>query len=62
MVELAKLFFYNKVMDRIIIKQFIIRSIVHFGITYTTHVLDHLKNLGFQQVIQTTISLRIDDL
>jgi len=28
----------------------------------TTHVLDQLKNLGFQQATQATISLGIDDL
>jgi DNA-directed RNA polymerase subunit beta' len=62
MVESAKLLFYNKVMDRFAIKQFISRLIVHFGITYTLHVFDQLKNLGFQQATQATISLGIDDL
>jgi DNA-directed RNA polymerase subunit beta' len=56
MVELAQLFFYNKEMDRIAIKQFISKSITHFGITHTTHVLDQLKNLGFQQATQVAIS------
>nr|QZJ47902.1 RNA polymerase beta'' subunit [Sphagnum palustre] len=54
--------FYNKVMDRTAIKQLISRLIAHFGITYTTHVLDQLKNLGFQQATQAAISLGIDDL
>ncbi|KAH9530489.1 hypothetical protein CY35_20G005400 [Sphagnum magellanicum] len=49
-------------MDRTTIKQLISRLIAHFGITYTTHVLDQLKNLGFQQATQATISLGIDDL
>jgi DNA-directed RNA polymerase subunit beta' len=49
-------------MDRTTIKQLISRLIYHFGITYTTHVVNQLKNLGFQQAIQTTISLGIDDL
>jgi DNA-directed RNA polymerase subunit beta' len=62
MVESAELLFYNKVMDRTAIKQLISRLIAHFGITYTTHVLDQLKNLGFQQATQATISLGIDDL
>ncbi|CAN5950028.1 unnamed protein product, partial [Sphagnum jensenii] len=58
----AELLFYNKVMDRTAIKQLISRLIAHFGITYTTHVLDQLKNLGFQQATQAAISLGIDDL
>jgi DNA-directed RNA polymerase subunit beta' len=62
MVESAKLLFYNKVMDITTIKQLISRLIVHFGITYIMHVLDQLKNLGFQQATQATISLGIDDL
>jgi DNA-directed RNA polymerase subunit beta' len=62
MVELAKLLFYNKVMDRSAIKQLISRLIVHFGITYTMHVLDRFKNLGFQQATQAAISLGIDIL
>jgi hypothetical protein len=37
-------------MDRTAIKQLIRGLIAHFGIIYTMpHVLDHLKNLGFQQ-------------
>ncbi len=62
MVESAELLFYNKVMDRTAIEQLISRLITHFGITYTTHVLDQLKNLGFQQATQVAISLGIDDL
>nr|QTT78441.1 RNA polymerase beta'' subunit [Andreaea rupestris var. fauriei] len=62
MVESAKLLFYNKVMDRTAIKQLISRLIAHFGITYTTHILDQLKTLGFQQATQAAISLGIDDL
>ncbi len=52
MVELFELLFYNKVMDRITIKQLIIRSIAHFGITYTMHVLNQLKNLGFNKLLK----------
>ena len=62
MAEPAKMLFYNKVMDRTAIKQFISRLIAHFGITYTTHILDQLKNLGFKQATQAAISLGIDDL
>nr|YP_010188722.1 RNA polymerase beta'' subunit [Entosthodon attenuatus]QZJ47525.1 RNA polymerase beta'' subunit [Entosthodon attenuatus] len=54
--------FYNKVMDRIAIKQLISRLITHFGITYTTYILDQLKTIGFKQATQAAISLGIDDL
>nr|YP_009912492.1 RNA polymerase beta'' subunit [Bartramia pomiformis]QLJ53774.1 RNA polymerase beta'' subunit [Bartramia pomiformis] len=62
MAEPAKMLFYNKVMDRTAIKQLISRLIAHFGITYTTHILDQLKNVGFRQATQAAISLGIDDL
>lgn len=62
MAEPAKMLFYNKVMDRTAIKQLISRLIAHFGITYTTHILDQLKSLGFKQATQAAISLGIDDL
>nr|YP_009667960.1 RNA polymerase beta' subunit [Jubula hutchinsiae]QCW58736.1 RNA polymerase beta' subunit [Jubula hutchinsiae] len=62
MAEPVDLIFYNKVMDRIAIRQLINRLISHFGITYTTHVLDQLKTLGFQQATLGSISLGIDDL
>lgn len=62
MAEPVDLIFYNKVMDRIGIKQLISRLIYHFGITYTTHVLDQLKTLGFQYATLGAISLGIDDL
>lgn len=62
MAEPVDLIFYNKVMDRIAMRQLISRLIFHFGITYTTHVLDQLKTLGFQQATLGAISLGIDDL
>nr|YP_009668127.1 RNA polymerase beta' subunit [Plagiochila chinensis]QCW58903.1 RNA polymerase beta' subunit [Plagiochila chinensis] len=62
MAEPVDLIFYNKVMDRIGIKQLISRLISHFGITYTTHVLDQLKTLGFQYATLGALSLGIDDL
>lgn len=62
MAEPAKMLFYNKVMDRTAIKQLISRLIAHFGITYTTHILDQLKSIGFNQATQAAISLGIDDL
>lgn len=62
MAEPAKMLFYNKVIDRTAIKQLISRLIAHFGITYTTHILDQLKSVGFEQATQAAISLGIDDL
>jgi DNA-directed RNA polymerase subunit beta' len=62
MAEPVNLIFYNKVMDRIGIKQLISRLISHFGVTYTTHILDQLKTLGFQHATLGAISLGIDDL
>nr|QWW92929.1 RNA polymerase beta'' subunit [Delavayella serrata] len=62
MTEPVDLIFYNKVMDRIGIKQLISRLISHFGIAYTTHILDQLKTLGFQHATLGAISLGIDDL
>lgn len=62
MAEPAKMLFYSKVMDRTAIKQLISRLIAHFGITYTTHILDQLKSIGFKQATQAAISLGIDDL
>nr|YP_009667552.1 RNA polymerase beta' subunit [Cheilolejeunea xanthocarpa]QCW58328.1 RNA polymerase beta' subunit [Cheilolejeunea xanthocarpa] len=62
MARTVDLIFYNKVMDRIAMRQLISRLISHFGITYTTHVLDQLKTLGFQQATLSSISLGIDDL
>nr|YP_009668459.1 RNA polymerase beta' subunit [Heteroscyphus argutus]QCW59309.1 RNA polymerase beta' subunit [Heteroscyphus argutus] len=62
MTEPVDLIFYNKVMDRIGIKQLISRLISHFGITYITHILDQLKTLGFKYATSGAISLGIDDL
>ena len=33
----------------------------HFGMAYTSHILDQVKTLGFQQATATSISLGIDD-
>jgi DNA-directed RNA polymerase subunit beta' len=54
--------FYNKVMDKTTIKNIIRILIDHFGMTYTSHILDQLKTSGFQQATDTAISLGIDDL
>nr|YP_008082112.1 RNA polymerase beta subunit-2 [Cunninghamia lanceolata]AGL10958.1 RNA polymerase beta subunit-2 [Cunninghamia lanceolata]BCK52147.1 RNA polymerase beta subunit-2 [Cunninghamia lanceolata var. konishii] len=54
--------FFNKGMDKIVMKQLISRFINQFGMTYTSHILDQLKILGFQQATDAAISLGIDDL
>nr|QBK84214.1 RpoC2 [Zantedeschia aethiopica]QHN55022.1 RNA polymerase beta'' subunit [Zantedeschia aethiopica]QJF46758.1 RNA polymerase beta'' subunit [Zantedeschia aethiopica] len=62
MTERAKMVFHNKVMDGAAMKRLISRLINHFGMAYTSHILDQVKTLGFQQATVTSISLGIDDL
>ena len=62
MAERANLVFHNKVIDGTAIKRLISRLIDHFGMAYTSHILDQVKALGFQQATATSISLGIDDL
>nr|WOK76647.1 RNA polymerase beta'' subunit [Dracaena cochinchinensis] len=62
MAERAALVFHNKVIDGTAMKRFISRLIDHFGMAYTSHILDQVKTLGFQQATATSISLGIDDL
>nr|YP_010146401.1 RNA polymerase beta'' subunit [Lagotis brevituba]QQO99333.1 RNA polymerase beta'' subunit [Lagotis brevituba] len=62
MAERANLVFHNKVIDGTAMKRLISRLIDHFGMAYTSHVLDQVKTLGFQQATSTSISLGIDDL
>nr|YP_009111536.1 RNA polymerase beta' subunit [Erodium crassifolium]AHH24748.1 RNA polymerase beta' subunit [Erodium crassifolium] len=62
MKEPANLVFHNKVIDGAAIKRLISRLIDHFGMAYTSHILDQVKTLGFQQATATSISLGIDDL
>lgn len=62
MAERADLVFHNKVIDGTAIKRLIRRLIDHFGMAYTSHILDQIKTLGFQQATATSISLGIDDL
>nr|ANP26095.1 RNA polymerase beta' subunit [Tacca chantrieri] len=62
MAERADLVFHNKVIDGTAMKRLISRLIDHFGMAYTSHILDQLKTLGFQQATLTSISLGIDDL
>nr|ARD03138.1 RNA polymerase beta' subunit [Holodiscus argenteus] len=62
MAERANLVFHNKVIDGTAIKRLISRLIDHFGMAYTSHILDQVKTLGFRQATATSISLGIDDL
>nr|UXC96181.1 RNA polymerase beta'' subunit [Parahellenia malipoensis] len=62
MVERADLVFHNKAINGTAMKQLISRLIDHFGMAYTSHILDQVKTLGFQQATATSISLGIDDL
>uniref|UniRef100_A0AB39U2U8 DNA-directed RNA polymerase subunit beta'' n=1 Tax=Hydnocarpus kurzii TaxID=3240908 RepID=A0AB39U2U8_9ROSI len=62
MAKRANLVFHNKVIDGTAIKRLISRLIDHFGMAYTSHILDQVKTLGFQQATATSISLGIDDL
>nr|UUL97056.1 RNA polymerase beta'' subunit [Pachysandra terminalis] len=62
MAERADLVFHNKVIDGTAMKRLISRLMDHFGMAYTSHILDQVKTLGFQQATATSISLGIDDL
>nr|AKZ23933.1 RNA polymerase beta'' subunit [Penstemon angustifolius] len=62
MAERANLVFHNKVIDGTAMKRLISRLIDHFGMAYTSHILDQVKTLGFEQATATSISLGIDDL
>nr|QVD44275.1 RNA polymerase beta'' subunit [Primula obconica subsp. werringtonensis]QVD44358.1 RNA polymerase beta'' subunit [Primula obconica subsp. werringtonensis] len=62
MAERANLVFHNKAIDGTAMKRLISRLIDHFGMAYTSHILDQVKTLGFQQATTTSISLGIDDL
>nr|YP_009412511.1 RNA polymerase beta' subunit [Hippophae rhamnoides]ASK39906.1 RNA polymerase beta' subunit [Hippophae rhamnoides] len=62
MAERANLAFHNKVIDGTAIKRLISRLVDHFGMAYTSHILDQVKTLGFRQATVTSISLGIDDL
>ncbi|YP_001122808.1 RNA polymerase beta'' subunit (chloroplast) [Phaseolus vulgaris] len=62
MAERTNLMFHNKVIGGTAIKRLISRLIDHFGMAYTSHILDQVKTLGFRQATATSISLGIDDL
>nr|QBA69262.1 RNA polymerase beta'' subunit [Amphilophium bauhinioides] len=62
MAERANLVFQNKVIDGTAMKRLISRLINYFGMAYTSHILDQVKTLGFQQATAISISLGIDDL
>nr|YP_009169870.1 RNA polymerase beta'' subunit [Viscum album]ALD84681.1 RNA polymerase beta'' subunit [Viscum album] len=58
----APLVFHNKKIDGTAMKRLISRFIEHFGMAYTSHILDQVKTLGFQQATAISISLGIEDL
>nr|YP_010211616.1 RNA polymerase beta'' subunit [Astragalus galactites]UBI43052.1 RNA polymerase beta'' subunit [Astragalus galactites] len=62
MAERANLVFHNNVIGGTAIKRLISRLIDHFGMAYTSHILDQVKTLGFRQATATSISLGIEDL
>ncbi|KEH38805.1 putative DNA-directed RNA polymerase [Medicago truncatula] len=62
MAERANLVFHNNVIGGTAIKRLISRLMDHFGMTYTSHILDQVKTLGFRQATATSISLGIDDI
>nr|YP_009449964.1 RNA polymerase beta'' subunit [Burmannia disticha]ANK36161.1 RNA polymerase beta'' subunit [Burmannia disticha] len=62
MAKGANLAFHNKLIDGAAMKRLISRLIDHFGMSYTSHILDQVKTLGFHQATTTSISLGIDDL
>nr|YP_009258763.1 beta'' subunit of RNA polymerase [Cylindrocystis brebissonii]ANI25889.1 beta'' subunit of RNA polymerase [Cylindrocystis brebissonii] len=62
MVTSQKQIFFNKVIDKSVMKHFIGRLVYWRGPIYTTHVLDQLKTLGFENSTKTGFSLGIDDL
>nr|YP_010260740.1 RNA polymerase beta'' subunit [Corybas cheesemanii]UIX55790.1 RNA polymerase beta'' subunit [Corybas cheesemanii] len=62
MAERTDMVFHNKAVDGTAMKKLISRLIDHFGMAYTSHILDQVKTLGFQRATATSISLGIDDL
>ncbi|KAI3666559.1 hypothetical protein L1987_88923 [Smallanthus sonchifolius] len=62
MAERPTQVFHNKVIDGTAMKRLISRFIDHYGIGYTSHILDQVKTLGFRQATAESISLGIDDL
>ncbi|KAC9242322.1 hypothetical protein E3N88_46147 [Mikania micrantha] len=62
MAERPTQVFHNKVIDGTAMKRLISRFIDHYGIGYTSHILDQVKTLGFRQATAASISLGIDDL
>ncbi|KAJ9535438.1 hypothetical protein OSB04_un001436, partial [Centaurea solstitialis] len=62
MAQRATHVFYNKMIDGTAMKRLISRFIDHYGIGYTSHILDEVKTLGFREATTASISLGIDDL
>ncbi|KAI3474560.1 hypothetical protein Pfo_029490 [Paulownia fortunei] len=51
MAERANLVFHNKVIDGTAMKGLISRLIDHFGMAYTSHILDQVKTLGIDDLL-----------
>nr|AWS01008.1 RNA polymerase b''-subunit [Pilularia americana] len=62
MADQAELPFYNKTMDKTVMRQTISRLVICFGIASTTNIPDQIKVLGFQQATKASVSSGIDDL
>ncbi|GJS10881.1 RNA polymerase beta'' subunit [Tanacetum coccineum] len=62
MAERPTQVFHNKIIDGTAMKQLISQFIDHYGIGYTSHILDQVKTLGFRHATAASISLGIDDL
>ncbi|KAF6163463.1 hypothetical protein GIB67_029312 [Kingdonia uniflora] len=62
MPEWDDLVIHNKAIDGTAMKRLISKLIDHFGMAYTSHILDQVKSLGFQKATATSISLGINNL
>ncbi|KAI3678141.1 hypothetical protein L6452_37422 [Arctium lappa] len=62
MAQRATHVFYDKMIDETAMKRLISRFIDHYGIGYTSHILDEVNTLGFREATTASISLGIDDL
>jgi DNA-directed RNA polymerase beta' subunit len=62
MTDQAELPFYNKTIDKTVMRQLISKLVICFGIASTTNILDQIKFLGFQQATKASVSSSIDDL
>jgi DNA-directed RNA polymerase subunit beta' len=57
-----QILFYNQTMDRPAIRILLNKLVNYLGVTSTSHILDHFKNIGFDNATKSGISLGVDDL